>query len=353
MTRRHRVGLTTLSPLFFLFLCLLPLLGGCAPRLQEIGPAVDRPHLTATAIHTADDVDLPLRIWLPRDDSLKITDIKAVVIAVHGFNDYSKGMTIAGESLARRGIAVYAYDQRGFGRAPGHGIWPGDEHMIADLKTATDLIHHAYPDKPLFILGESMGASVVMAAAAEQPPLPASGLILVSPALWGWETQSSFNRHVLDWAAHLVPWLTVYPSGVRIEASDNTAALRAMGRDPLVIKLTRVDSAYGLVGLMSRGYQALPVMGRADHHVPPCLLLYGGREQVLTDHSVRAAIRRLPDLPPDRLRVGLYPNGYHYLLRDLDARIVYDDITAWMANPEQPLPSGADKVPLSALKFNR
>jgi len=349
MTRPHHVTLASLC----YSLCALLFITGCAPRLQEIGPVVDQPRLTATTIHTADGVDLPLRVWLPRDDSLKVEEIKAVVIAVHGFNDYSKGMSIAGASLARRGIAVYAYDQRGFGRAPEPGIWPGNKQLIADLKLAADLVHRKYPDKPLFILGESMGASVVMAAAAEAPPFPASGLILVSPALWGWETQSNFNRHVLDWAAHLVPWLTVYPSGVRVLASDNTTALRAMGRDPLVIKLTRVDSAYGLVGLMSQGYRALPVLGRADRQVPPCLLLYGGREQVLTDQSVRTAIQHLPDLPPDRLRVGLYPNGYHYLLRDLDARTVFTDIAAWMADPHQPLPSGADKVPLSALKFSR
>lgn len=332
---------------------VLLLLAACTPQLQEIGPDIDQPRLTATAIHTADGVDLPLREWLPRDDALKVKEIKAVVLAVHGFNDYSKGMTNPAEGLARRGMAVYAYDQRGFGKTPQRGIWAGNERFIADLKLATDLLHRKYPDKPLFILGESMGASVVMAAAAEAPPLHADGLILVSPALWGWETQSSFNRHVLEWAAHLIPWMTVYPTGLRVQASDNTTALRAMGRDRLVIKDTRVDSAYGLVGLMSQAYQALPLLGRADRGVPPCLLLYGGREQVLSDRSVRMALSQMPHLPADRLRIGLYPRGYHYLLRDLDAQTVFTDIAAWMADPAKPLPSGADQVPASALTFLR
>lgn len=336
-----------------LILGSLILMAGCAPRLQEIGPDVDQPHLTATSIHTADGVDLPLREWLPRDDSLKVKEIKAVVIAVHGFNDYSKGMTIPAEGLARRGYAVYAYDQRGFGKTPQRGIWPGDERLIADLKLSVDLLHRKYPDKPLFILGESMGGSVVMAAAAEPPALKADGLILVSPALWGWESQTSFNRHVLDWAAHTIPWLTVYPTGIRIQASDNTTALRAMGYDPLVIKETRIDSAYGLVGLMSRGYQAIPALGRTDQHVPRCLLLYGGREQVLNDQSVRTALSRLPDVPPEQLRIGLYPHGYHYLLRDLDAQAVFTDIAAWMADPASALPSGADKVSPKQLTFSR
>lgn len=336
-----------------LLLPLLLLTAGCAPRLQEIGPDVDRAHLTASSIHTADGVDLPLREWLPLDDSLKVKEIKGVVIAVHGFNDYSKGMTIPAEGLARRGYAVYAYDQRGFGKTPQHGIWPGDERLIADLKLSANLLHEKYPGKSLFILGESMGGAVAMAAAAEPPALKVDGLILVSPALWGWESQSSFNRHALTWAAHLVPWLTVYPSGVRVQASDNTTALRAMSYDRLVIKETRVDAAYGLVGLMSRGYEAIPALGRTDQQVPRCLLLYGGREQVLNDQSVRKALSLLADQPPDRLRIGLYPNGYHYLLRDLDAQTVFSDIASWMADPAKALPSGADKVPPDALHFSR
>ncbi len=344
---------TKLNVRTLLLLSGVLLMAGCAPRLQEIGPDIDQPHLTADSIHTADGIDLPLREWLPRDDSLKVNDIKAVVIAVHGFNDYSKGMTIPAEGLARRGYAVYAYDQRGFGKTPQHGIWPGDERLIADLKLSVDLLHRKYPGKPLFILGESMGGSVAMAAAAEPPALQADGLILVAPALWGWESQSGFNRQMLDWAAHLVPWLTVYPNGIRIQASDNTTALRAMGRDRLVIKDTRIDAAYGLVGLMSRGYRAIPVLGRSDRQVPRCLLLYGGREQVLNDQSVRRALSLLPDRPPEQLRLGLYPNGYHYLLRDLDAQVVFSDIASWMEDPRRPLPSGADKVPPKELSFSR
>ena len=59
-------------------------LGACAPRLQQIGPAIDPPALTATAFHTADGVDLPLRKWLPREEPYK-TQPKAVILALHGF----------------------------------------------------------------------------------------------------------------------------------------------------------------------------------------------------------------------------------------------------------------------------
>lgn len=334
--------------LHFAFLALLaaaaPLLVSCAPRLQAIGPDIQAPFLTPESIITADGAVLPMREWLPRDDRLQVKPIKAVVLALHGFNDYSRGMIIPAAGLVRRGMAVYAYDQRGFGATAERGIWPGDNRLITDLRVAIHLLHEKYPGKPLFLLGESMGASVIMAGVVETPTLPVDGIILASPAVWGWETQSSFNRDVLRLAVHTIPWMPVYASGIRVQPSDNSTALRALAYDPLVIKDTRIDAIYGLVNMMSRAYRALPDLCRADLSEPRCLLLYGGREDIQADNAVRQMLARLPDLPPDQLRLALYRNGHHLLLRDLDAQTVFTDIAAWIDNPKQPLPSGADKV---------
>src|SRR6185503_12112091 len=117
-------------------LVFLPLLlAACAPRLQEIGPPVD----------------LPLRVWYPWD-----RPAEAVILALHGFNDYSKGFAAAGKGMARRGFIFYAYDQRGFGQTAERGIWAGEAQMIDDLRVAARLIKARHPDLPLFLLGESM-----------------------------------------------------------------------------------------------------------------------------------------------------------------------------------------------------
>jgi alpha-beta hydrolase superfamily lysophospholipase len=313
-------------------------LAACAPRLQEIGPPIDPPALTASAFHTADGIDLPLRAWLPWDAPYK-TQPKAVILALHGFNDYSAAFELPGHGLARRGYAVYAFDQRGFGKTPERGVWAGSDQMIADLKTATKLLHAKYPGMPLYLLGESMGAAVVMAAAVTPDPPLADGLILESPAIWGWQTQSSFNRTTLDLAANSIPWMTVVPTGLRLKASDNRQALIALGRDPLVIKETRVDTAYGLVDLMSRAYDAAPKLG-----APRYLMLYGAKEAILNRNAVDKTLDKLPDLPADRGRVAVYRNGYHLLLRDWNAPMIYDDIASWIAHPDAPLPSGADSA---------
>jgi alpha-beta hydrolase superfamily lysophospholipase len=311
----------------------------CAPRLQEVGPPVDPPALTDDAIHTADGADLFLRKWLPWEGPAKDRP-KAVILALHGFNDHSGGLALPGRGLARRGYAVYAYDQRGFGKDPHAGIWAGSDRMIADLKTATALLHAKYPDRPLYLLGESMGGAVIMAAEMTPDPPQSDGIILESPAIWGWQTQSGFNRTVLDLAAHAVPWMTVVPTGLRLKASDNRRALVALARDPLVIKETRVDSAYGLVELMTRAYDAIPKLGH-----PRYLVLAGGKEAILNKGAVKSGLARLPDLPPDQGRLARYPKAYHLMLRDWDAPKIYDDVASWIEHPEAPLPSGADAQP--------
>src|SRR3546814_13687678 len=56
----------------------------------------------------------------------------AIILALHGFNDYSRSFEAPAAYWADRGIATYAYDQRGFGQTPHRGLWPGAARLIAD-----------------------------------------------------------------------------------------------------------------------------------------------------------------------------------------------------------------------------
>ena len=60
---------------------------------------------------------------------------KAVIVALHGFNDYSKSFEMPGEWWAKHGLLTIAYDQRGFGAAPRPGIFPAKGVLKDDLET--------------------------------------------------------------------------------------------------------------------------------------------------------------------------------------------------------------------------
>jgi acylglycerol lipase len=321
-------------------LLLAMLLGACTPRVVPAGPALGPAALARDALVMPDGARLPLHAWLPKDPP------HAVLLALHGFNDAAQNfMADAAPEFTSRGIAVYAYDQRGFGAAPHPGVWAGGATLAADATEAARLIRARHPGLPLLLLGESMGAAVLVVAATGPEPPPADGYILSAPALWGRAGMPEIMRGGLWLAARTIPLVGFPGTAGGLAASDNEAALRRWGRDPLTIKITRVDAAHGLVDLMDAAVAALPgcCRGAAGTMGPlaPTLVLIGAKDRII---PVRAARRVLRTLPPGAARVAFYPEGWHLLLRDLERAVVAEDIRAWLAAPTAPLPSGADRA---------
>jgi acylglycerol lipase len=281
-------------------LILLIFLSACTPQVQEWQPQPQ---------------EKSMQSWLPKSKP------KAVIVALHGFNDYSNAFALPGEYLKTQKIAVYAYDQRGFGKTSQTGIWAGQENLTADLKAMVERIQAKYPRTPIYILGESMGAAVAIVALS-QPDFPkVKGVILSAPAVWGAGAMSPIYRGSLWLAAHSLPFRELTGSDLKIVACSNYPMLVSMYNDPLVIKKTRVDAVYGLVGLMGSAYEALPKLKT------PILLLYGAKDQVIPAPAVELARTRITA----PLTYHHYPDGYHMLLRDLEREVVLDDIVAWVS----------------------
>jgi alpha-beta hydrolase superfamily lysophospholipase len=311
-------------------------LAACAPRLAPMGPATGAPRLLADALVMADGASLPLKAWLPDGKA------KAVIVGLHGFNDYSNAFAIPAVAWRQDGIATYAYDQRGFGAAPERGLWPGTETLVADLDTAVRLIAARHPETPVFVVGESMGGAVIMAAVAEGRLRNVEGVVLAAPAVRGRETINVFGRVGLWLSAHTVPWLAGRPPpDLGFMPTDNIEILRALGRDPLVIKETRVDAFYGLIDLMD---DALAASAQFDRDA---LILLGKHDNLIPSGPTGLMLSRMPPADEGDRRVALYRNGYHMLLRDLQAPVVHRDVAHWIAtrkaNPTAALPSGADR----------
>ena len=311
-----------------LFAIILPilLLSACAVEYRLPGPPVSSPVLDGDRWQSEDGAAMPVRMWLPAGSP------RAVILALHGMNDYSNAFDEPGKALAKQGIVVYAYDQRGFGKGPHPGYWSSGQAMAADLRAAIALVATHYPGVPLYLLGESMGGAVAILATAGTPPPQVAGLILSAPAVWSRESMGIFQRAALWLAYEVAPGMELTGQGLHIQASDNIEMLRKLSKDPLVLKATRVDAVAGLVDLMDEAALAAPFL-----HLPT-LLLYGEKDQVIPAEATRKMIGDLKS----NVSVALYPEGWHLLLRDLQAGNVLNDIAAWTANPANPLPSGAD-----------
>jgi len=302
-----------------LFTCICGI-SGCTPQFitPDASPktGVIKAAIQTTRFISFDGASLPLRRWLPPAKP------EAIIVALHGFNDYSRFINDAATFFSRQGIAVYAYDQRGFGNAPHHGRWPGKDALAADARLFVQRLHARFPDTPLFLLGHSMGAAVALYALAAGP-LPVNGVILAAPAIWGWSSMPWWQRWGLKLAAHTMPWKTFTGESQHIVASDNRQMLIALSRDPLIIKQTRVDTIYGLVNLMEAGFRSV-----AKLHTPT-LALYGDKDEVIPAAPIMNTFGALAG-HSDWLQFRRYKNGYHMLLRDLQAKTVWRDILIWV-----------------------
>ncbi len=288
------------------------LLAACAPQTQTVGTPYRSAALTSETFIMTDAARLPLRVWASQQPS-------SVIVGVHGFNDYSRAFEMPGSWFAERGATVYAYDQRGFGEATGRGKWAGGEVMVEDLRTVVALLRTRHPQIPLFVIGTSMGGAVTIAAAGEGK-LIADGVILVAPAVWGWSSMNEIYQAALWLSAHAVPQMTLTGEGLGRLPSDNIDMLRTLGADPLVIKETRVDAIYGLVGLMDQAYLSVGKIAL------PTLLLYGQRDEIIPRRPVENIVPRFTT----EVSVKEYPEGWHMLLRDHQREKVWRDILSWM-----------------------
>ena len=308
----------------------ITLLVACAkPYVYPSPDAHTLPKLAETCALMEDGYLLPLSRWEA------VGNTHAVLLSLHGFNDYSYAFDNLGQYLASRGITVIAYDQRGFGNTDGHGFWHGSERLSADLITITALLREQYAGVPLYLLGESMGGAVVLSSLASAP-LDVDGIVLVAPAVWARTTMPSYQRIALWIGAHTLPDKQLTGEGLDLKPSDNIDMLRALGRDDLVIKATRIDVLYGISNLMDRAMLA-------SSEVPGnILLLYGKQDDIIPAVPTCQLLERLSYNETTRLSAVIYEQGYHMLTRDLQAAVVLEDIATWIMEHEKPVIPGSD-----------
>lgn len=313
----------------------LAVLAACAHQVQRPQPtdaAFAGPGLVDDGFISFDGARLGLSSWEAEGEPW------AVIVGLHGMNDYAEGFWRAGPYWAERGVTTYAFDQRGFGRSPHRGIWAGEDLMVRDLKTMVDLARRKHPGAVIAVVGVSMGGAVAIEAFANADAPAADRLVLLAPAVWGWSSQSLLNRASLWIVGRTAPGYRLTPMRFIVRErppTDHEPELRRLSRDPLLVYATRVDAVYGLTDLMQRAWSNTGRIGA------PTLYLYGYRDRIIPREPTVEAASRLK--PTDK--TGFYLDGYHLLLTDDQAWRVWDDVLGFLRDPAAPLPSGVPPIP--------
>lgn len=319
----------------FLSLALLTLAACATPVMQSPGPLPEGfqgPHLEEGAFVSFDGARLGYSEWLPQGEPW------AVIVGVHGMNEYAERFALAGTYWAKQGVATMAYDQRGYGRSPNRRIWAGQDLLQRDLKTMTALARARYPNAILAVAGFSMGGGVSMVAFGSDDPPAADRLVLLSPAVWGWSTQPLPNRTALWIVGKTAPTLDFDPPrllGNFFKPTDNIPEMLKMREDPLMTWGTRTDTLYGVVDLMQAASAS------AERIKVPTLYLYGYQDIVIPKNAAFQAASRLKATD----KTGYYRDGHHLLLIDQQRERVYEDVLGFIRDPNAPLVSRVVPIP--------
>lgn len=298
-------------------------LGACASNREFRAAPFDAP---AIAVEETKDTRIERTLRAKGGETIALTHWPAIgpskgaILAVHGYGDYGPStFEGAAQGWRARGLAVYAYDQRGFGRNPSRGVWPGAARLIEDLAQVHALVAAEAQGVPLTVVGHSMGGAVV-AAALGQGEIAPDRAVLLAPALWGGPHLGPGYRALAGLATALFPDKRWSGDGVvRIQASDNLDALRALGRDPYYLGRPSSRELSGLIALMDRAVAAAPQVSQ------PVLVLYGAQDEVVPEPPLRDTAA----LFAGETEFRRIETGWHLLLRDLQGDIVRDAVAEY------------------------
>ncbi|HEX5078424.1 MAG TPA: alpha/beta fold hydrolase [Geminicoccaceae bacterium] len=283
------------------------------PRTEPVAtPRRGTPTLRDDALLAGDGARLPLIAWQPPEPA-------AVMLGLHGYGDYRRAFRLVGPWLAARRIALFAYDQRGFGETESRGRWPGAAELIQDLVEAVLLLRERYPALPLYVIGESMGASVALAGLGRGEVAAVDRLILAAPAVRGQVPLRELHDLALRLGVLALPWLAVaLRRGARPWLEPGEAA--RLADDPLILRQISVSAYDGLVELANMASEDPAVA------LPPTLLLYGELDATIPRIAIDDLALRLPGVATRR-----YAERHHLLLHEKRVDAVLEDCLAWLA----------------------
>lgn len=268
--------------------------------------------VTARAGDLTPAAELPSQSWTPDGEA------RAHIVGLHSFGDYHAAFAHLGPWFADRGIAVHAFDQRGFGATKPHGHWAGTDRMVRDA-----LLHarrlRANGAERIYLLGESMGGAVAMLAAEREPEL-IDGLILAAPAV----REGIWIRYLYNAGLSVVAAVAPGATHQVQRNADNPrlrpATAERLARDPLVVSQVRMDTWRGLIDLADRA------SNQAREIQVPVLLLFGGRDEAVPEVS----IEHLRENLGEQLSWRFYEQGPHLLLQARQWQDHAREIAGWV-----------------------
>ncbi|KAI1371508.1 alpha/beta-hydrolase [Hypoxylon crocopeplum] len=260
---------------------------------------------------------------------------KAKLIVVHGFSDHVDRYYDLFPSLARRGIVVHGFDQRGWGKSvrkhADKGRTGPTATVLSDIAAFIKAKAREPADGvPVFVLGHSMGGGQVLAFAST----PQYDDIIAG--IRGWILEAPF----LGFAPAVQPsWLTVASGRLAARVVPNFRMFRPvppehLSRDPAVQESIAHDALMhntgtleGLAGMIDRAEHLSGGKLTLRPHVRSVFLAHGTADMVTSFDTVKAYWGR-QNLEDGQFKA--YEGWAHQLHAEPGKEEFYQDVGDWI-----------------------
>lgn len=246
--------------------------------------------------------------------------IEMVLLIVHGLSEHRGRYQRLQLDLGKKGIASYAYDQRGFGESDGfrtHMERYAD--LLLDLKRVLELVREAHPGRKVVILGHSLGGAVAATYCIDYPDA-ADGLALSAPAydVPALPFRLRFFGTLMN---HLLPSRLVrYPSNPEWLSHDPAIGV-AFRNDPLVQR-AGTPRFYVEFGKMNEYLHRF-----AGKITLPTLILQGTKDRIVFPSGARALFERIGSA---KKKILWYEGFYHEVFNEIGRERVIGDLVGWL-----------------------
>jgi acylglycerol lipase len=264
---------------------------------------------------SSDGFQLFERWWVPEGET------KAVVTIVHGFAEHSGRYSHVAKRLNENGYAVYTFDLRLHGRSGGAKAFVRSfDDYLADLDVFLARVREKEPQKPLFILGHSMGGTITTLYTITRKP-DIKGLMLSGAALKMGDDISPILITLSGIIGSILPKLPT----VKLDSG-------AISRDPEVIRSYDADPLNYRGGTPARTgaeiVKATRIIGERMEEIDvPLLIMHGTADRLANIEGSKELNERAHS--SDKT-LKLYKGLYHEILNEPEKEEVMADMVEWM-----------------------